>query len=53
VLRRQRGPAWLLRRHRDRGLVDRHGRPGDDRGRRPRRTAPGRRRPARVRRPTA
>ena len=38
LLRRQRGdPRLLRRRHRHRGLEHRHGRPGDDRGRRARR----------------
>ena len=38
LLRRQRGdPRLLRRRHRHRGLEHRHGRPGDDRGRRSRR----------------
>ena len=49
LLRRQRRAARLLRRdHRHRGLEHRHGRPGDDRGRRPRR-ASGPRRSARCR----
>ena len=48
LLRRQRRAARLLRRgHRHRGLEHRHGRPGDDRGRRPRRV------PARGDRPDA
>ena len=55
LLRRQRRPARMLRRgDRDRGLEHRDGRPGDDRGRRPRRPPPlgGRpdRRPVRQRR---
>ena len=42
LLRRQRRAAGLLRRrHRDRGRQHRHGRPGDDRGRRPRRVRAG------------
>ena len=48
LLRRQRGAARLLRRrHRDRGLEHRDGRPGDDRGRRARRPRARRRRPDR------
>ncbi len=43
LLRRQRRAARLLRRdHRHQGFLDRHGRPGDDRGRRPGRRPPGR-----------
>ena len=46
LLRRQRGAARLRRcDHRDAERVDRHGRTGDDRGRRPRRRRARRRRP--------
>ena len=48
LLRRQRRAARRLRRHhRHRGLEHRHGRPGDDRGRRPRRVLARRGRPDR------
>ena len=48
LLRRQRGAARLLRRRdRHRGLEHRHGRAGDDRGRRARRARAGGRRPDR------